>query len=72
MVDDKVIQFGSVTADNFQGLQNIAAIIQHSIGVSRKFHVWMAFGIPSAREIISASMYKVVGLPNYQYPWSIA
>ena len=34
MVDDKVIQFGSVTADNFQGLQNIAAIVQHSIGVS--------------------------------------
>ena len=34
MVDDKVILFGSVTADNFQGLQNIAAIVQHSIGVS--------------------------------------
>ena len=29
-----MIQFGSVTADNFQGLQNIATIVQHSIGVS--------------------------------------
>ena len=32
-VGDKVIQFGSVTVDNFQGLQNIAAIVQHSVGV---------------------------------------
>ena len=34
MIGDKVVQFGSVTADNFQGLQNIASIVQHSIGVS--------------------------------------
>ena len=51
MVDDKVIQFGSVTADNFQGLQNIATIVQHSIGVSNKFHVfWMALGTHSTHE----------------------
>ena len=34
-VGDSVLQFGSLTAENFKGLQNIAAVVQHSIDVSR-------------------------------------
>lgn len=30
---DEVIEFGSVTAGNFQNLQNIASVVQHSEGV---------------------------------------
>ncbi|XP_060592083.1 26S proteasome non-ATPase regulatory subunit 9-like [Ruditapes philippinarum] len=30
-VGDSVVQFGSLTAENFQGLQNIATVVQHSI-----------------------------------------
>lgn len=33
-VGDEVIEFGSVTAGNFQNLQNIASVVQHSEGVS--------------------------------------
>ncbi|KAH3700772.1 26S proteasome non-ATPase regulatory subunit 9-like [Dreissena polymorpha] len=33
-VGDSVIRFGSLTSQNFQGLQNIAAIVQHSIDKS--------------------------------------
>ncbi|XP_045208647.2 26S proteasome non-ATPase regulatory subunit 9-like [Mercenaria mercenaria] len=33
-VGDSVVQFGSLTADNFQGLQNIATVVQHSIDKS--------------------------------------
>lgn len=32
-VGDEVIEFGSVTAGNFQNLQNIASVVQHSEGV---------------------------------------
>uniref|UniRef100_A0A8D3CHF4 26S proteasome non-ATPase regulatory subunit 9 n=1 Tax=Scophthalmus maximus TaxID=52904 RepID=A0A8D3CHF4_SCOMX len=31
-VGDEVIEFGSVNAENFQNLQNIAAVVQHSEG----------------------------------------
>jgi hypothetical protein len=34
-VGDSVVQFGSLTAENFQGLQNIATVVQHSIDVSK-------------------------------------
>lgn len=33
-IGDGVVQFGSVTAENFQGLQNIASVVQHSVNVS--------------------------------------
>lgn len=33
-VGDEVIEFGSVNTGNFQNLQNIAAVVQHSEGVS--------------------------------------
>lgn len=32
-VGDEVIEFGSVNAGNFQNLQNIASVVQHSEGV---------------------------------------
>lgn len=32
-VGDEVIEFGSVNAKNFQNLQNIASVVQHSEGV---------------------------------------
>lgn len=32
-IGDEVIEFGSVTAANFQNLQNIASVVQHSEGV---------------------------------------
>lgn len=35
-VGDEVIEFGSVNTGNFQNLQNIAAVVQHSDGVSYK------------------------------------
>lgn len=33
-VGDEIIEFGSVNTRNFQNLQNIAAVVQHSEGVS--------------------------------------
>ncbi len=33
-VGDEVIEFGSVNTGNFQNLQNIASVVQHSEGVS--------------------------------------
>lgn len=33
-VDDEIVEFGSVNANNFQNLQNIATVVQHSEGVS--------------------------------------
>ena len=32
-VDDELLQFGSVTTENFSSLQDIAAVVQHSKGV---------------------------------------
>lgn len=32
-VGDEVIEFGSVNVGNFQNLQNIASVVQHSEGV---------------------------------------
>lgn len=32
-IGDKVIEFGSVNSGNFQNLQNIASVVQHSEGV---------------------------------------
>lgn len=32
-VGDEVVEFGSVNAGNFQNLQNIASVVQHSEGV---------------------------------------
>ena len=34
MVGDKVIEFGSVTSDNFSTIQDISNVVQHSEGVS--------------------------------------
>ncbi|NXO29906.1 PSMD9 ATPase, partial [Cisticola juncidis] len=31
-VDDEIVEFGSVNANNFQNLQNIATVVQHSEG----------------------------------------
>ncbi|NWX85973.1 PSMD9 ATPase, partial [Nothoprocta pentlandii] len=31
-VDDEIVEFGSVNAHNFQNLQNIATVVQHSEG----------------------------------------
>ncbi|NWI09393.1 PSMD9 ATPase, partial [Crypturellus soui] len=31
-VDDEIVEFGSVNAQNFQNLQNIATVVQHSEG----------------------------------------
>lgn len=33
-VDDEIVEFGSVNINNFQNLQNIATVVQHSEGVS--------------------------------------
>ena len=33
--DDKIAEFGSVTAANFTGLKNVADVVQHSVGVRR-------------------------------------
>lgn len=32
-VGDEILKFGSITSQNFQSLQDIAAIVQHSKGV---------------------------------------
>ncbi|OWK61244.1 26S proteasome non-ATPase regulatory subunit 9 [Lonchura striata] len=32
-VDDEIVEFGSVNANNFQNLQNIATVVQHSEGL---------------------------------------
>ncbi|XP_014816780.1 PREDICTED: 26S proteasome non-ATPase regulatory subunit 9 [Calidris pugnax] len=31
-VDDEIVEFGSVNVNNFQNLQNIATVVQHSEG----------------------------------------
>ncbi|NWS96573.1 PSMD9 ATPase, partial [Mionectes macconnelli] len=31
-VDDEIVEFGSVNANNFQNLQNVATVVQHSEG----------------------------------------
>uniref|UniRef100_A0A5F9DPM3 26S proteasome non-ATPase regulatory subunit 9 n=1 Tax=Oryctolagus cuniculus TaxID=9986 RepID=A0A5F9DPM3_RABIT len=31
-VDDEIVEFGSVNAQNFQSLQNISSVVQHSEG----------------------------------------
>lgn len=36
------MEFGSVNANNFQNLQNIATVVQHSEGVS-SFLLWLHF-----------------------------
>lgn len=33
-VGDEIVEFGSVNTENFQNLQNIASVVQHSEGVS--------------------------------------
>ena len=33
-VVDEIVKFGSITSENFQGLQGIGAVVQHSKGVS--------------------------------------
>lgn len=34
LVGDEVVEFGSVTQNNFTGIQNIANVVQHSIGLN--------------------------------------
>lgn len=36
-MDDEIVEFGSVNAQNFQSLQNIGSVVQHSEGVSRGY-----------------------------------
>lgn len=33
-MDDEIVEFGSVNAQNFQSLQNVGSVVQHSQGVS--------------------------------------
>lgn len=46
-VGDEVIEFGSVNTGNFQNLQNIASVVQHSEGVRYKYIVWLLFWFSS-------------------------
>ena len=40
-MDDEILEFGSVNTQNFQSLQNISSVVQHSEGVSWKLcGVW--------------------------------
>ncbi|XP_069353734.1 26S proteasome non-ATPase regulatory subunit 9 isoform X2 [Eulemur rufifrons] len=34
LVDDEIVEFGSVNAENFHSLQNISTVVQHSEGKS--------------------------------------
>lgn len=33
-VGDEIVQFGSVSSENFRNLQQIGEVVQHSVGVS--------------------------------------
>lgn len=33
-MDDEIVEFGSVNTQNFQSLQNMGTVVQHSEGVS--------------------------------------
>lgn len=35
-VGDEIIRFGSISSENFQNMQNIATVVQHSKGVSKQ------------------------------------
>jgi hypothetical protein len=36
LVDDLIVQFGSIHGDNFEGLQKFSEMIQEHVGVSKK------------------------------------
>lgn len=38
-MDDKIVEFGSVNTQNFQSLQNIGTVVQHSEGVSWRYYM---------------------------------
>ena len=38
-MDDEIVEFGSVNTQNFQSLQNIGSVVQHSEGVSWRYYV---------------------------------
>lgn len=53
-VGDEVIEFGSVTTGNFQNLQNIASVVQHSEGVRLKFKCNLNFYFIIYQQIIKS------------------
>lgn len=42
---DEIAEFGSVNSQNFQSLQNIATVVQHSENVSGLFSLWVWEGL---------------------------
>lgn len=63
-VGDEVIEFGSVNTGNFQNLQNIASVVQHSEGVRYKCIVWLLFWFSSQTyfSVIIALHHNYVGV----------
>lgn len=52
-MDDEIVEFGSVNTHNFQSLQNIGSVVQHSEGVSQGLRgIWSAaLQLPGPRHV---------------------
>ena len=56
-MDDEILEFGSVNTQNFQSLQNIGSVVQHSEGVS-----WRLCGVwPVTLELPGQELWPGVG-----------
>ena len=56
-MDDEILEFGSMNTQNFQSLQNIGSVVQHSEGVS-----WRACGVwPGTPELPGQGLWPGCG-----------
>ena len=61
-VGDEILEFGSLTFDNFQGMQNLATVVQHSKDVST-FSVNFT---PSSEFYSKQSHWRFIEIQFYQ------
>ncbi|NXI60566.1 PSMD9 ATPase, partial [Chloroceryle aenea] len=59
-VDDEIVEFGSVNINNFQNLQNIATVVQHSEG--RPLSVTVIRGGKKVHELLTPKRWAGKGL----------
>uniref|UniRef100_A0A8B9WVC4 26S proteasome non-ATPase regulatory subunit 9 n=1 Tax=Bos mutus grunniens TaxID=30521 RepID=A0A8B9WVC4_BOSMU len=78
-VDDEILEFGSVNTQNFQSLQNIGSVVQHSEGVSwRLCGVWPATLELSGQELWpgcgqlpSGAVTQAQSFPHGAFTWAV-
>ena len=78
-MDDEILEFGSVNTQNFQSLQNIGSVVQHSEGVSwRLCGVWPATLELSGQELWpgcgqlpSGAVTQAQSFPHGAFTWAV-